>query len=67
MRKNQEEIKKIIFEVAKALQLLAENNIVHSDLKTENILVKLRSEEDEGKTVDAKQSGRKLFSSNSVV
>ncbi len=34
---------------------------MHSDLKTENILVKFKSAEDEGKTVDAKQSGRNLF------
>jgi dual specificity tyrosine-phosphorylation-regulated kinase 2/3/4 len=29
-------------EVARALQLLAENKIVHSDLKTENILIRLK-------------------------
>lgn len=52
-----------MFEVARALQLLAENNIVHSDLKTENILVKVRTEEDEGKTVDAKGSGRRWTNS----
>lgn len=33
-------LKKIIIEVAKALQLLSESQIVHSDLKTENILIK---------------------------
>ena len=33
-------------EVARALELLSENNIVHSDLKTENILVKLKPEEE---------------------
>ena len=33
-------------EVAKALELLAENNIVHSDLKTENILVRNKTQEE---------------------
>ena len=42
LRKSQDEIRHIILEVAKALELLAENNIVHSDLKTENILVRLK-------------------------
>jgi serine/threonine protein kinase len=36
--------------VAKALELLSENNIVHSDLKTENILVRLKSEEEQGES-----------------
>ena len=52
-----------MFDVARALQLLAENNIVHSDLKTENILVKIKNEEDEGKTVDAKGSGTRFTNS----
>jgi hypothetical protein len=34
IRKDQTLLRKIILEVAKALHLLAENNIVHSDLKT---------------------------------
>jgi dual specificity tyrosine-phosphorylation-regulated kinase 2/3/4 len=34
--------------------LLAENNIVHSDLKTENILLRLKSEEE--LTNDPKES-----------
>lgn len=46
IKANQDELRKIILEVAKALELLAENNIVHSDLKTENILIR-NKEEDE--------------------
>jgi serine/threonine protein kinase len=42
LRGNQKELRRIILDVAKALELLAENSIVHSDLKTENILVRLR-------------------------
>jgi len=33
-------MKKIILELAEALLLLSDNKIVHSDLKTENILSK---------------------------
>lgn len=40
-RKDQTQLRRIIIEVSQALLLLAENSIVHSDLKTENILVKL--------------------------
>jgi dual specificity tyrosine-phosphorylation-regulated kinase 2/3/4 len=43
LRNDQNLLRKIILEVAKALELLAENNIVHSDLKTENILVKVKT------------------------
>jgi dual specificity tyrosine-phosphorylation-regulated kinase 2/3/4 len=43
LRNDQNLLRKIILEVAKALELLAENNIVHSDLKTENILVKVKA------------------------
>ncbi len=32
--------------MARALELLSENNIVHSDLKTENILVRLKTEDE---------------------
>jgi serine/threonine protein kinase len=39
-------LRKIILEVAKALELLAENNIVHSDLKTENILIRNKDEDE---------------------
>lgn len=46
IKNNQNELRKIILDVAKALELLSENNIVHSDLKTENILVKLKTEEE---------------------
>ena len=43
LKNDQNLLRKIILEVAKALELLAENNIVHSDLKTENILVKVKN------------------------
>lgn len=33
-------MKKLIYEVTQALDLLVSNKIVHSDLKTENILLK---------------------------
>ena len=46
IKNNQNQLRKIILDVAKALELLSENNIVHSDLKTENILVKLKTEEE---------------------
>ena len=42
MRENLNELKTLIIEVAKALHLINSHNIVHSDLKTENILLKLR-------------------------
>lgn len=45
LRTHQDELRRLLLDVAKALQLLSENNIVHSDLKTENILVRLRTEE----------------------
>lgn len=43
VRNNQNELRSIILDVAKALELLADNNIVHSDLKTENILIRLKN------------------------
>jgi len=43
IKNNQNELRKVILDVARALELLAENNIVHSDLKTENILVRLKN------------------------
>lgn len=46
-RKDQSQLRKIIIEVSQALLLLAENSIVHSDLKTENILVKLDPQTEE--------------------
>ena len=46
IKNNQNELRKIILDVAKALELLSENNIVHSDLKTENILVRLKTEDE---------------------
>lgn len=42
MRADQSELKKIIVEIAKALLLMNSHNIVHSDLKTENIMLKTR-------------------------
>ena len=40
------ELKILIAEVVKALFLINSHNIVHSDLKTENILLKTRRKED---------------------
>lgn len=45
IRNDQDELKKIIIEIAKALTLLNSHNIVHSDLKTENIMLKTRKGE----------------------
>lgn len=36
----------MVVEVAKALMLINSHNIVHSDLKTENILLKTRKKEE---------------------
>jgi serine/threonine protein kinase len=33
-------MKTMLYEISQALDLLAQNKIVHSDLKTENILMK---------------------------
>jgi dual specificity tyrosine-phosphorylation-regulated kinase 2/3/4 len=46
-------LKTIIIEVAKALFLMNSHNIVHSDLKTENILLRTRRKEEikEGTTL----------------
>lgn len=41
MRQNTIYLKHLIIEMAKTLDLLAQNNIVHSDVKTENILIRL--------------------------
>lgn len=46
MRDNINELKTLIIEIAKALHLINSHNIVHSDLKTENILLKTRRKED---------------------
>lgn len=40
MRKSSKFLKALIYEIAQALDLLIENKIVHSDIKTENILLK---------------------------
>lgn len=40
MKKSPTFLKSLIFEIAQALDLLYQNKIVHSDLKTENILIK---------------------------
>ena len=45
MRKNPKELTKIVVEIAKALTLINSHNIVHSDLKTENIMLKTRKGE----------------------
>ncbi len=42
MRSDQRELTKVVIEVSKALTLLNSHNIVHSDLKTENIMLKTR-------------------------
>jgi serine/threonine protein kinase len=41
MRDNPNELNHLIIELCKALMLLNAHNIVHSDLKTENILLRL--------------------------
>jgi dual specificity tyrosine-phosphorylation-regulated kinase 2/3/4 len=45
-RENPNELKYLTIEICKALMLLGSHNIVHSDLKTENILLNLRRRED---------------------
>jgi dual specificity tyrosine-phosphorylation-regulated kinase 2/3/4 len=40
MKSNVNLLKRVIFELAHALMLLSDCRIVHSDLKTENILIK---------------------------
>ena len=45
MRENLQELRTLIVEVSKALYLMNSHNIVHSDLKTENILLKVRRKE----------------------
>lgn len=45
MRQDVNELKFLITEIAKALYLINSHNIVHSDLKTENILVKIAKKE----------------------
>jgi len=46
MRENLNELKNLIVEVSKALYLINSHNIVHSDLKTENILIKVSKKEE---------------------
>lgn len=43
IKNNLDELKNLIIEIAKALYLINSHNIVHSDLKTENILIKTRA------------------------
>ncbi len=40
MQKDVNLVKKVIYEAAQVMILLTENNIVHSDVKPENILIK---------------------------
>jgi dual specificity tyrosine-phosphorylation-regulated kinase 2/3/4 len=42
---DQDELRILMVEVAKALLLINSHNIVHSDLKTENILLRVKREE----------------------
>ena len=42
IRKNVDELKNLVIQISKALYLMNSHNIVHSDLKTENILIKVR-------------------------
>lgn len=42
LRKNTAFLKTMIIQIAQALDLLAQHRIVHSDLKTENILLKVQ-------------------------
>lgn len=51
MRHDVNELKVLIAEVAKALYLINSHNIVHSDLKTENILVKVGKKEHDSDTM----------------
>jgi len=40
MHKDQNILKKILLDVSHVLALFSENNVVHSDIKPENILIK---------------------------
>ena len=42
LKKNTAFLRALIIQIAQALDLLAQHKIVHSDLKTENILLKLQ-------------------------
>lgn len=42
IKQNINELKNLVIEISKALYLINSHNIVHSDLKTENILIKTR-------------------------
>lgn len=46
IRENLQELRTLIIEVSKALYLINSHNIVHSDLKTENILIKIRRKDE---------------------
>jgi serine/threonine protein kinase len=52
LRKSTSFLRKLVLEIAQALDLLAQNKIVHSDLKTENILVKSEDGEFRFKLID---------------
>ena len=41
LKKNTSFLKTMVYQVAQALDLLAEHKIVHSDIKTENILLNI--------------------------
>lgn len=42
IRKDLKLLKRIIIDIAEALLVLSDNRIVHSDVKTENILIKTK-------------------------
>ena len=44
LRRDSEFIKCMVMQIAQALDLLAKHKIVHSDIKTENILMNLKEE-----------------------
>ena len=46
MREDIQELRTLVVEVSKALYLINSHNIVHSDLKTENILLRVRRKDE---------------------
>lgn len=48
MRKDLKSLKKLLLELAQALWILSDSRIVHSDVKTENILIKTKKSKEGG-------------------